>query len=298
MSDPALRLAQGGPERRAIEAGEIDAVIDHAGSNVILLPAARRALRQLEKRKAPPRPREAPIANSLLAALPRAEYRRLLPGLEARTLRLSETLQEAGAPVRHVYFPVDCVISLLSGEEGPRRLQVALVGRDGMLGVALALDSRVSSVCAEVQVAGTALRMNAGRFLQDLRQCPELRRLLCRYAHAKLAEARRTIACNGFHGVEARIARWLLTMSDRALSPEFFLTQAALSRMLGVRRATVNEAAGPLQQRGLITCARGKVRIVDRTGLAAAACSCYASLAAHDPGCAGNRRAVSRHTTS
>ena len=255
---------------------------DYPALRLALLPAARRALRQPEKRNPRPTPREAgeaPIANALLAALPRAEYLRLLPGLEACTLRFPQTLQEAGAPVRHVYFPIDCVISLLCGEEG-RGIQVALVGRDGMLGVALGLHSRVSSVRAEVQAAGTALRMNAARFLEDLRRCPGLQRLLCRYAQAKLDDARQTVACNGFHGVEARIARWLLTMSDHALSPEFLLTQAALSRMLGVRRATVNEGAGPLQRRGLITCARGRVRILDRAGLMAVSCSCYAGFAA------------------
>lgn len=267
-----LRLAKGGPEHQAIEAGEIDAIIDHASSNVILLPAARRALQEAADKTS--------NANTLLAALPYAEYQRLLAGLEPVTLKFGEVLQEPGVKIRYVYFPVDCAISLLATAEGP---QVGLVGYEGVVGISLALGVGVSSVRALVQAAGTAMRMEAARFMKAFNQCPALQCELYRRAHASLALARQTVACNCFHAVEARLARWLLMTSDRVRSDEFSLTQAFLAEMLGVRRATVNEAAGPLQRRKLITYTHGKIRIVDRKGLEAAACGCYTRIALNAP---------------
>jgi CRP-like cAMP-binding protein len=262
-----MRLAKNGPEQLAIERGEIDAVIDYANSNVILLPAARRALREAAFKVS--------IPNSLLAALPRADYQRLLPGLEPLTLRFGEVLHEPGKPIRHVHFPIDCVVSILATPQGP---EVGLVGYEGAVGISLALGAEVSSVRALVQAAGTAMRIEAARFQEVFGQCAALRRVLYRYADAKLTEARQTVACNCFHAVEARLARWLLMTGDRVLSDEFFLTQAFLAGLLGVRRATINEAAGPLQQRRLISYSRGRIRILDRKGLEAAACGCYARI--------------------
>lgn len=262
-----LGLAKGGPEERAVAAGEIDAVIDYTNSNVILLPAARRALRD----------QEAPIANSLLAALPREEYGELLgAGLEPLTLAAGEVLQQPGAPIAHVYFPVDCVISLLATADGDASLQVGLIGYEGMLGISLVLGRDSSSVRAPVQAGGTALRVKAMRFRNALPQCPVLQRGLHRYAEEKLSAARQTIACSCFHAAHARLARWLLEMGDRVRSDEFFVTQALLASLLGVRRATINEAAGPLQERGLISFHRGKITLLDRKRLEADACGCYA----------------------
>ncbi|OGA58052.1 MAG: hypothetical protein A3G81_24800 [Betaproteobacteria bacterium RIFCSPLOWO2_12_FULL_65_14] len=275
-----LRLVKGGPEQQAIEAGEIDAIIDHASSNVILLPAARRALQEAAH--------EASKANSLLAALPHAEHQRLLAGLEPVTLKFGEVLQEPGSPVRHVYFPVDCVICLVTTPEGP---EVGLVGYEGMVGISLALGVNVSSVRALVQASGTAMRMKAAHFIKALSQCPALQRELYRHADAKLALARQTVTCNCFHAVEARLARWLLMTSDRVRSEEFFLTQAFLAEMLGVRRATVNEAVGPLQRRKLIANTRGKIMILDRKGLEAAACRCYTRIAVSAPSRRGSSAA-------
>jgi CRP-like cAMP-binding protein len=271
------RLAKGGPEQQAIEAGEIDAIIDYQAGNVILLPAARRALREAAKRTSAHREaaNEAPIANHLLAALPHAEYQRLLAGLEPVALKFGEVLHEPGVPIRYVYFPIDCAISLLTAVVGERALEVGLVGREGMVGISLALGVELSSVRALVEVAGMAMRMKAARFREALRQCPPLQHALYRYTDAKLAQARQTIACNCFHAVEARLACWLLMASDRAGSVEFLLTQAFLAQMLGVRRGTVNEAAGSLQHRNLISYSRGKIRILDRKGLEAASCRCY-----------------------
>jgi CRP-like cAMP-binding protein len=264
---PLRHLAKGGPEQQAIEAGEIDAIVDHAASNVILLPAARRALQKAAN--------EASFANSLLAALPRAESQRLLALLEPVTLRAGQVLHEPGLPIPYVHFPVRCVVSLLATTQGP---EIGLVGYEGAVGIPLALGMDVSSACARVQTSGTAMRIRAAHFRKAFPQCPALQRELLRYASAKLAQARQTIACNRFHAAEARLARWLLMTGDRARSDEFLLTQAFLAELLGVRRATVNESAGSLHRRQLIGYSRGKLRILDRDGLQAAACPCYARI--------------------
>jgi CRP-like cAMP-binding protein len=280
LQDVLPRLVKGGPEQQAIEAGEIDAIIDYSTSNVILFPAARRALREAAKRTSAANREDAddPIANSLLAALPNAEYQRLLADLEPLTLQFGEILHEPEVPIRYVYFPIDCAISLMTMVEGDQTLEVGLVGHEGMVGISFVLGTEVSSVRALVQATGTAMRMKATRLREAFRQCPSLQRELCRYAHAKLSFARQIIACNRFHAVEARLARWLLMISDRVLSAEFLLTQAFLAQMLGVRRGTVNEAAGGLQQRKLISYSRGRIRILDRKGLEAASCQCYTRI--------------------
>ena len=215
------------------------------------------------------------IRNSLLAALPYKDYRGLLDGLEPVTLTYGTVLYEPDELIGHVFFPIDCVVSLLAKVSEHQAMEVGLVGREGMVGVSLALGTDVSFVRALVQGTGTAMRMKAARFHQAFEQYPALQHQLYRYTYAKLALARQTVACNRFHPVEGRLARWLLMTSDRLLSEEFFLTQAFLADMLGVRRGTVNAAAGPLQERNLISYSRGKIRILDRRGLEAASCHCY-----------------------
>jgi PAS domain S-box-containing protein len=216
-----------------------------------------------------------PIANSLLAALPREDYQGLLAGLEPVTLAYGEVLYEPGEPIRHVYFPNDSLVSLLTTVEGHQALEVGLVGREGMVGISLALGMDVSSVRALVQGTGTAMRMNAARFRKEFRKSLPLQGELYRFTHAKLAQARQTAACNRFHVVEARLARWLLMTRDRVRSDQFLLTQEFLADMLGVRRVGVSMAAGALQKRKLISYSRGKIRILDRKGLEAASCGCY-----------------------
>jgi CRP-like cAMP-binding protein len=280
----ALRaLAPDSAEQHAIAAGEIDAVIDYSSRNVILLPAARRALREAarkaaERQAANETAGEVSIANRLLAGLPPAQYQRVLASLEPLTLKSGEVLHQPGMPIRYAYFPIDCVVSLLAEAPGEGSLEVALVGYEGMVGISLALGSDVSCTRALVQSSGTALRIKASRFAQAMQQSVQLQDALYRYAFAKLAVARQTVACNRFHAVEARLARWLLMTGDRVRSAEFVLTQGYLAGMLGVRRATVNEAAGVLQQRGLIGYSRARITVVDRQGLEAAACSCYAKI--------------------
>jgi CRP-like cAMP-binding protein len=144
-----------------------------------------------------------------------------------------------------------------------------------MVGISLALGMDVASVRAQVQATGTALRMEAARFHKEFQQCGPLQRELFRYTYAMVAQARQTAACNRFHAVEARLARWLLTTRDRIRSNKFHVTQELLSHILGVRRAGVNRAARRMQKRRLIEYSRGNIRIVDQRGLEAASCSCY-----------------------
>jgi CRP-like cAMP-binding protein len=266
------RLARNGPEQMAIEAGEIDAIIDYANSNVILFPAARRALREATKRAAAD---PAPVANSLLAALPPAGRRALTAGLEPVVLEFGEVLHEPGVPFRYVYFPIDCVISLLTMVDSRRAVEIGLVGHEGMVGISLALGIGVPSARALVQGSGRAMRMESAFFQRALLQNTPLQHALFRYKHALTAHIAQSAACHQMHSVQVRTACYMLMMSDRARSRRFRLTHELLANMLGVRRAGVTAAAGVLQKRNLINYTRGDVTILDRRGLTAAACDCY-----------------------
>jgi len=278
----ALRLLPGGgPERHAVEAGEIDAVIDYGNANVIMFPAARRALRAAAGRapaESPPAALEVPAANSVLAALPREDYQRMLPSLEPVSLKFGEVLHESGAPIRYVYFPVDSVVCLLTATGDQRMVETGLVGYEGMVGVSVALGVDVSSVRALVQVAGAALRMVAARFRDEFRSSLALQQELCRYAQVKMTQARQTAACIAAHLFEQRLACWLLMTSDRSRSPDIPLTQEYLAAILRVRRVSVTLASGSLRSRNLISYDRGKIRILNRQGLEAASCSCYRKI--------------------
>jgi CRP-like cAMP-binding protein len=270
------KLHAGSPERRAVEAGEIDAVIDYASSKVILFPAAERALRVAAER-APAAGREA-VANSLLVALSSTDYRRLLADMEPVTLRSGDVLHEPGEAIRYVYFPIDCAISILTTAADGRVLGAALVGFEGMIGIPVLLGVELSSVRAQVQATGMAMRIETARFRRAFLQCKSFQREAYRYTHSMLVQARETGACNSFHTAEARLARWFLLTSDRIMSKTLFLTQAFLAEMLGVRRVTVTVAAGSLQDRNLISYSRGRISILDRRGLEAAACECYTKI--------------------
>lgn len=218
------------------------------------------------------------VANAVLAGLPARTYGALRSGLEAVALNFGDVLYEPGATIRSVYFPVDGLVSLLTLVDGRSALEVGLVGREGMVGMPLTLGSAVSPVRALVQGTGTAMKMNAARFRREFERSRPLQRGLYRYLNALVAQISQTAACNRFHVVEARLARWLLMTSDRLCAEEFRLTQEFLSHMLGVRRVGVTEAASALQRRKLISYARGKIRILDRAGLEAASCACYAAV--------------------
>ena len=216
-----------------------------------------------------------PVANTLLAALPRREYQRLLTGLEPVTLTFGEVLYEPGKPIRHVYFPIDSLVSLLTLINGHMALEIGLVGREGMLGIPVALGIDVSPVRALVQGTGTALRMKAAHLRSDYEKCGPLHRELNRYIHERIVQITQTAACNRFHQVEGRLARWLLMTRDRLRSDHFRLTQELLGSMLGVLRVAVTKAAGALQQRQLISYRRGNISILDGQRLEATACRCY-----------------------
>ena len=216
-----------------------------------------------------------PVANKLLAALPRAEYQRLLASLEPVALAFGEVLYEPGDAIRHVYFPNDSLVSLITLADRQLALEVGMVGREGMVGVALALGIALSPVRALVQGGGSAMRMKAAPFRKELRQSLPLQRGVYLYTHELMVQVAQTAACNRFHVVESRLARWLLMTRDRVGSDHFRLTQEFIGHMLGVRRVGVTNAAHALKQRKLIDYSRGNIEIINGPGLEAAACACY-----------------------
>ncbi|HLX80640.1 MAG TPA: Crp/Fnr family transcriptional regulator [Burkholderiales bacterium] len=215
------------------------------------------------------------IDNSLLAAMPRKAYARLLANLEPITLNFGEVLYEPGQTIRHVYFPGASLVSLLTLADGHLALEVGLIGREGMVGIPLVLGHRVSAVRALVQGSGAALRMTSANFIKQFRLSLPLQRELYSYVHTLMAQISQTAACNRFHVVEQRLARWLLMTHDRVKSDQFRMTHEFLGHMLGVRRVGVTKAAQALQEHSLISYSRGAITILDRKGLEAAACQCY-----------------------
>jgi CRP-like cAMP-binding protein len=216
------------------------------------------------------------IANNVLACLPRKAYQALLPLLVPVALDFGHVLYREGERMKDVYFPQSCVVSLLVIVDRDGALEVALVGRDGFVGVPLALGAEASPVRALVQGAGGALRMSRSHFRAALEEHAALRQAVYHYAGALMGQIGQTAACNRFHQVNARLARWLLMTRDRLGSGEFRVTQEFLSAMLGVRRVGVSEAASAFQQQHLIEYTRGVITILDHPGLETACCSCYA----------------------
>ncbi|HEU4780571.1 MAG TPA: Crp/Fnr family transcriptional regulator [Steroidobacteraceae bacterium] len=216
--------------------------------------------------------------NQLLVSLPVADYTRMASGFEPVQLTYGEVLYEPGEPMSAVYFPGDSLVSLLTLVEGHRALEVGLVGREGMIGARLALGAATSPVRALVQGTGTAMRMSSERFLKEFRRCTALQRGLLKFTDTLMIQISQTAACNRFHFVEARLARWLLMTAERMASSEFHLTHEFLADMLGVRREGVTVAASGLQRRNLIRYRRGDITILDMQGLEAVSCSCYRFL--------------------
>lgn len=216
-----------------------------------------------------------PVANSLLAALPDKVCQSLLARLEPITLTSGEVLYHPGEPISHVYFPTDTLVSLLTMAEGHQAMEVGMVGREGMLGIPLALGVSDSPVHAVVQGAGMALRMTSAQFHKEFNHSALLQREVYHYIYELMIQMTQTAACNRFHRIEARLARWLLMTRDRVRSNQFHMTQDILANMLGVRRVGVTKAAGDLRLRNLISYNRGEIVILDGEGLEAAACQCY-----------------------
>jgi len=217
-------------------------------------------------------------SNRLLRALPAAEYRRVAPHFETISIRFGELLFEPKQTIKHVYFPNDSLVSLLTVVDDHLALEVGMVGHEGMVGVELALGVAISPIRAMVQGAGTAMRMKAATFRKLLPECPSLQRGINTYIHQFMLQISQTAACNRFHRVDARLARWLLMTRDRVGSNRFHLTQEFLSHMLGVRRVGVTKAAHQLKLSKLISYARGSIVIIDGAGLEKVSCSCYKAL--------------------
>jgi CRP-like cAMP-binding protein len=218
--------------------------------------------------------------NRLLAALPKNEYKRLLPQLKTVSLVLGEVLYKPGAAIKYVYFPNDSIISLISELSETSGLEVGMVGNEGMAGLAVFMGVNSSPTRAVVQGAGTAMRMSSAAVRTEANRLGNLHHLLHRYSHSLLTQVSQSSACNRFHFVNARLARWLLMTKDRLGAEEFPLTQEFLANMLGVRREGVSKAAGALQEAKLIRYSRGIITVLNRRGLEAKSCECYAIIKA------------------
>lgn len=218
-----------------------------------------------------------PLDNRLLARLPAPARECLVANGEEVNLPFSEMLAEPDKPLCHAYFPTDSFVSLIAAVEGRPGLEVGLIGDEGMVGASLVLGAELSPTHALVQGAGPALRVEIAVLHRELEGSPALRSVLNRYVRVMLGQLVQTAVCTRFHRVEARLARWLLMTHDRAHSDSFHLTHEFMAYMLGVRRVGITGAASALQKRKLIRYRRGNVTILDRGGLEAAACGCYAA---------------------
>jgi CRP-like cAMP-binding protein len=213
--------------------------------------------------------------NHLLRLLDEATLMALAAVAEKVTLRVHERLADAREPMRHAWFPTVGVLSMLTPVSAQEKVEIATVGCEGFVGVPVVLGAPSSSASVEVQIAGEAWRVQADALRKLAIDHPVLAQVLQRYIHGLMVQMGQGTACNRVHTAEQRCARWLLQTHDRVQGDEFELTQEFLAQMLGERRATVNHAALALQQRGLIRYSRGRIVVVDRGGLEAAACPCY-----------------------
>jgi CRP-like cAMP-binding protein len=214
--------------------------------------------------------------NHLIELLPRDARLRLLGIAEQVQLVQSAVLGGAGEPTRHVYFPVNGFISLVTVIDGKPVLEVGMVGREGMFGAQVALHVLTQPLHALVQGTGRAWRVPISAFSRELDRCSPLQSIVGRYLYVLMSQLASAAACTRFHQIDLRLGRWLLMMQDRAHADTFTVTQEFLSLMLGVRRVGISAAAALLQQKGLIEYSRGRVTVLDRKGLEGVSCSCYA----------------------
>jgi len=213
--------------------------------------------------------------NWLLAALPDAEWERLSPNLKPVFMPLGQSVYESGVQLDHVYFPTTCIVSLLFVMLDGASAEIAVVGKEGLVGVALFMGGETTPNRAVVQSEGWAYRLK-GQFLKDeFTRGGEMQHLLLRYTQALLTQMAQTAVCNRHHSIDQQLSRWLLLSIDRLESDELKMTQELIANMLGVRREGVTEAAGNLQRAGLISYSRGHIKVIDREGLEARCCECY-----------------------
>jgi CRP-like cAMP-binding protein len=216
-----------------------------------------------------------PRQNHLLAVLPDEERIRIFPHLEQVTLKLGDVIYESGTQLHDVYFPATAIVSLLSVMENGSSAEIAIVGYEGIIGIALFMGGETMPNRAVVQSAGTAFRLNGRLLKHEFSRAGPFQHLLLRYTMALLAQMAQTAVCNRHHSIDQQLCRWLLLSLDRLPSNQLNMTQELIANMLGVRREGVTEAAGKLQNAGLITYSRGRIIILDRPGLEARACECY-----------------------
>jgi CRP-like cAMP-binding protein len=227
---------------------------------------------------AKPRPagRLPPRANSLLASLPDADYEALLPHLEAMAMPLGLAVYESGGPQGYVVFPTDSIVSLLYVLESGASTEIAVTGNEGLVGISLFMGGETTPSRAVVQSAGHGYRVRAAILKKQFESRGELQHLLLRFTQALITQMTQTAVCNRHHAVDQQLCRWLLLMLDRLAALELRMTQELIANMLGVRREGVTEAAGKLQAQGLIEYRRGRIAVLDRPGLEARVCECYA----------------------
>lgn len=214
--------------------------------------------------------------NRILAALPAEEYERLLPHLEEVRLKLGDVISHPNEKIEYVYFPKRGTISVCAMMGDGSQVEVGVIGNEGMYGLPIFFKTNTVPLQAMVQIPDGGVRMRAEAFSREVEQCKHLRTLLLHYAQAFFIQAAQTAACNRLHRIDGRLARWLLMCQDRTKSELLQLTQEFIAIMLGMRRAGVTEAANRLKHDGLIDYQRGFIRIVDRKGLEALSCECYA----------------------
>ncbi|HZH29574.1 MAG TPA: Crp/Fnr family transcriptional regulator [Pyrinomonadaceae bacterium] len=216
--------------------------------------------------------------NSLLAALPEAEYRRIAEHLKAVTLERGEVLHESDTPAQYVYFLEDGVASLsVSSEEG-KELMLSIVGDEGVVGERAIFKEGFFIIRCEMLTNGTGHRLPPEVFEAEFKRGEKLQQLVLNRIEARITETAQTALCNQMHTMEQRLARWLLTLSDRSHSEELHITQEHMANMLGVRRASITDAVEALRESGLVGSGRGSVMILDRARMEAQACECYAVI--------------------
>ena len=221
-------------------------------------------------------PAAPPPENKLLAALPPDVGERLRPYLELVPLELGASVYEAGAKQPYVYFPIDSIVSLLYVMKDGASAEIAIVGNEGLVGIALFMGGDTTPSRAVVQSAGDAYRLPSKRLKQDFEGGGPLQHLLLRYTQALITQMSQTAVCNRHHSIEQQLCRWLLLSIDRLPTNVLTMTQELIANMLGVRREGVTEAAGKLQDAGLIHYSRGRITMLDREGLERRVCECYA----------------------
>lgn len=216
-----------------------------------------------------------PHQNHLLAILPAEVLERLCPHLERILMPLGKVIYESGEQLHHVYFPSTAIISLQYVLENGASAEVAGVGNEGVLGFSLFMGGNSTSSLATVQTAGFAYRLKAQLMLAEFNRAEAMMRLMLRHTQALMTQMSQTAVCNRHHSIEQQLCRWLLLTLDRMPTGELVITHELIASMLGVRREGITEAAGHLQQAGLISYRRGHIKVVDRVGLESCSCECY-----------------------